>query len=143
MLRLVIDTNILISALIRKDTTPFYLYRAWREGRFELLTSQAQLDEIERVMGYARLQRYFSPEEAWEMLTGLVTYANRITHLPVLTASPDPDDNVILATAVAGAAHCVVSGDKSGMLALGQVENIPVITARHALDMLEAEDFRL
>ena len=67
MLRLVIDTNVLIAALIRKNTPPYLLYKAWREGVVELVTSRAQLDELGRVMGYAKLQRYFSPEEAQEM----------------------------------------------------------------------------
>ncbi len=39
MLRLVLDTNILISALLRENTPPYLLYQAWRESRFDLVTS--------------------------------------------------------------------------------------------------------
>ncbi len=137
MPRLVIDTNILISALIRKDTAPYHLYRAWREGAYELILSQEQLDEIRRVMEYPRLQRYFTSQEAREMLTGLITYAEFAVSLPVITCSPDPDDNMILASAIAGAADYIVSGDKSGLLVLDAIENIPIVTVRRALAILE------
>lgn len=140
MLRLVIDTNVLIAALIRKNTPPYEIYRAWRDDLCELITSQAQLDELKRVMGYSKLQRYFSPEEADEMLKGIATYSTRVIRLPVVTYSPDPDDNLILATAIAGMADYVVSGDKTDMLALNIVENIPIITARRAVEILENKD---
>ena len=52
--------------------------------------------------------------------------------LPDVTASPDPDDNLILATAIAGRADLIVSGDKNDMLALGRIEGIPIIAASAA-----------
>ena len=48
--RLVLDTNILVSSLIRKDTPPYWLYRAWWQQRFDLLTSAHQLAEIANVL---------------------------------------------------------------------------------------------
>ena len=137
MLRIVIDTNVLIAALIRKNTPPYQLYKYWKEGVFELVTSQAQLAEIERVMAYPKLQRYFSQEEAKEMLMGLSIYGTFYVDLPHITASPDPDDNLILATAIVGQANYIVSGDKGDMLALGEVEGIPIITVRNAVELLE------
>jgi len=47
--RLVIDTNILISALLAGTSLPAHLIAVWREGRFDLLTSGEQLDELMRV----------------------------------------------------------------------------------------------
>jgi len=136
VLSLVIDTNVLIAALIRKNTVPYFLYKAWRDGVCELITSQEQLNELERVMGYPKLRRYFSAQEAHEMLMGVATYATCVVDLPIVTFSPDLDDNIILATAIAGKASYVVSGDKDGMLALGKVKNIPIITARRAVEIL-------
>lgn len=51
--------------------------------------------------------------------------------------SPDPKDNLILATAIAAQADLIVSGDKRHVLALGDVDGIPVVTAREALKRLE------
>lgn len=137
VLRLVLDTNILISALLRKNTPPYLLYQAWRENQFELVTSPEQLEELQQVTTYTKLQRYFTPEEARIMLAGITTYAISVTSLPIISYSADPDDNIILATAIAGNADYLVSGDKSDLLKLGVIEDILIITARQALDILE------
>jgi uncharacterized protein len=50
--RLVIDTNILISALLGETSLPAQLLNHWRQGRFDLLTSADQLDESVRVTRY-------------------------------------------------------------------------------------------
>ena len=50
--------------------------------------------------------------------------------------SPDPTDNQILATAIAGGADLIVSGDKKHMLALREVDGISIVTARKALELL-------
>ena len=58
--------------------------------------------------------------------------------LPAVNFSPDPDDNLILAAAIAGRADLIVSGDKKHMLSLGQVEGIPIVTPAEALHRLYA-----
>lgn len=50
--------------------------------------------------------------------------------LPEVDYPPDPKDNPILATAIAGQAQYIVSGDKRDMLELTHVEGIPIVTAR-------------
>jgi len=52
---LVLDTNILIGALLTKGTPPDRLYRAWEAGRYELCTSGRQIIEIKRVLGLPAL----------------------------------------------------------------------------------------
>ena len=59
-----------------------------------------------------------------------------ITELPVVNVSLDPKDNPILASAIAGKAELIVSGDKKHMLDLGEVEGIPIVTARKALELM-------
>jgi uncharacterized protein len=135
--RLVLDTNILVSSLIRKDTPPYLLYRAWRHQRFDLLTSAHQLAEVEDVLARPRLQKYVSPEESQAIVRGLQTEAEQVAaDMSEVAHSPDPDDNRILAIALVGQADYVVSGDRADMLALGEVEGIPIITARQAVDIL-------
>lgn len=56
--------------------------------------------------------------------------------LPEVDLSPDPQDNPILATAIAGEAAMVVSGDKGHMNILGHANGIPIVTAREALATL-------
>ena len=56
-MRAVLDTGILIAALITADTPPDLIYRAWRKKSFELITSERQLDELRRVSRYPRLRK--------------------------------------------------------------------------------------
>jgi hypothetical protein len=56
--------------------------------------------------------------------------------LPSVELSPDPGDNPILATAIAGAADYLVVGDKRDLLALGKVEVVRIITARRLAELL-------
>ena len=106
--RLVLDTNILVSGLLSSKGPPGKLVRAWLELRFEFVTSEEQIDEPRRVLGYDRLQPYIHPEQARDFVENLEVLAIVATELPTLEVSPDPDDNVILATAVAGDTDAVV-----------------------------------
>lgn len=135
-MRIVLDTNILIGALITKGTPPDRLYQAWLEGEIELLTSTAQLAEVTAVLSRPRLQRYLDADEAAAIVENLDTRAVILDAPPDVNLSPDPRDNPILAAAIAGKADLIVSGDKKHMLALGEVEGIPIVTARDALDRL-------
>lgn len=137
-MRLVLDTSILVSSLLRKGTSPYLLYQAWREGGYELITSKQQMDELRRVLHYPKLQRYLNQTETQEVLAGLMTYALLAVDLPSVHYSPDPDDNWIIATAIVGEADYLVTGDKADLLALAMVENIQMVTAKCMLDVLES-----
>jgi len=134
--RIVLDTNILIAALITKGTPPDGLYLAWLKGAFELVTSTAQLAEVAEVLARPRLQRYIDADEAAAIVENIDTRALILDAPPDVNLSPDPKDNPILAAAIAGKADLIVSGDKKHVLALGMVEGIPIVTARDALDRL-------
>ena len=135
-MRIVLDTNILIGALITKGTPPDRLYQAWLRGEIELVTSTAQMAEVADVLARPRLQEYLDADEAAAIVENIDTRALILDAPPDVDLSPDPKDNPILATAIAGKADLIVSGDKKHMLALGEVEGIPIVTARDALHRL-------
>ncbi len=135
-MRVVLDTNILIGALITRGTPPDGLYRAWLRGEFTLVTSTAQMAEIADVLARPRLQRFLDADEAAALVENIDTRAVVLADPPDVHLSPDPADNPILAAAIAGKADLIVSGDKRHMLALGEAEGIPIVTAREALDRL-------
>ena len=130
------DTNILIGALITKGTLPDSLYQAWLRDEIELVTSTAQTCELADVLARERLQRFLDADEATAIVENIGTRAVILDELPSVSHSPDPMDNQILATAIAGDVDLIVSGDKKHMLALREVDDIPIVTARKALELL-------
>ena len=134
--RVVLDTNILIGALITKGTPPDRLYQAWLRGEIELVTSTTQIAEMADVLARPRLQRFLDADEAKAIVENIGTRALILDEPPAVNLSPDPKDNPILAAAIAGKADLIVSGDKKHMLALGTVEGVPVVTAREAMGRL-------
>ena len=135
-MRVVLDTGVLLAALITSGTPPDLIYRAWRKKTFELITSEWQLDEVRRVSRYPKLRKYLKPAEAGTLMNGLRRQATVMQELPTVELSPDPDDNPILATAIAGQADYLVTGDKRDLLSLGKVEMVQIIAARGFADIL-------
>jgi putative PIN family toxin of toxin-antitoxin system len=131
--RLVIDTNILISALLAGTSLPAHLIVLWREGRFDLLTSAEQLDELMRVTRYPKIRERLAPALAGRLINEIRDLAVLLTELPVVTASPDPHDNYLLAMAASGSADFLVTGDKRDLLALRLFEGTKIITVRDFL----------
>ena len=105
-------------------------------GDIELVTSTAQLTEIDNVLSRPRLQKYVDADEASVIVQDMGTRALVLDEIPVVNLSPDPKDNPILATAIAGKVDLIISGDKKHILLLKDVEGIPVVTAREALERL-------
>lgn len=139
-MRVVLDTGILVAALISTDTPPDLIYRAWRKKRFELITSEWQLAEFRRVSRYPKLRRYLRPYEAGNLVNGLRHQAIVLHDLPQVDLSPDPDDNAILASAIAGKAEYLVTGDKRDLLSLDAVGGMQIVTARDFASVLRISD---
>jgi putative PIN family toxin of toxin-antitoxin system len=80
-MRVVLDTNILFSALISPHGPPAAIYRAWRLARFQLVTSRRQLDEIRRASRYPKFQAILQPARVGVMVNNmqLVSKTTRIT----------------------------------------------------------------
>jgi len=134
--RILLDTNIVIAGFLSPKGPPGRLVRAWLQGRFELVTSREQLRELARVLNYEHLRSRINTAAAREFLENIDVLAVIATNLPRLEVSPDPADNVILASGVAGRADLIVSGDKAGVLILREVEGISIVTATDALEHL-------
>lgn len=139
-MRILLDTNILVGALITKGTPPDQLYRRWLRAEFDLVTSVAQLAEIVNVLTRPRLRRFTRAGEAEAIVGNIHARALVLHDLPSVNLARDPADNPILATAIAGKADLIVSGGKKHVLALEDVRGIPIVTARDALKRLGTID---
>ena len=132
-MRLVIDTNILVSALLAAPSLPAHLLVLWRAGRFELLTTSAQLDELMRVTRYPKIRERLTPAIAGRLVNDLRALAITLDKLPIVEVSADPDDNYLLALAAAGSANFLVTGDKRDLLGIGTYESTKITTVRDFL----------
>ena len=135
-MRVILDTNVLISALIVPHGAPNYLYRCRRTGRFALATSEEQLDEFRRVTRYPRLREYVRPAAAGTMLNEIRALAEISGSLPSVAVCVDPADNFLLAMADASKADYLVTGDRRHLLALERHGDTRIVTAREAATML-------
>ena len=135
-MRLIFDTNILVAALITRGTPPDKLYEAWRDGRFTLLTSELQIEEIRRVTRREGIRFRIHQAEAGRLVNDLRRLATRIENLPTLDVSPDPYDNFLLAMAQAGQADLLVTGDKRDLLSLSSHQGTRILKARDTLGLL-------
>lgn len=140
--RLVIDTNVFVSGLISPSGFPAKILQTVRENRAVHLVSDPIVEEYLRVLRYPRIRKFKNVTDTFlaEIATYLAYEAERIELISTITLSPDPDDDVFLATAVDGRANFIISGDRADMLTLGKVRNIPVVTAREAMQQLGSGD---
>lgn len=132
-MRLVVDTNILVSALLVEGSLPAHLVALWRAGRFDLVTAAEQLDELRRVSRYPKLRERLAPPLAGRLVNELRRVATVVPSLPRVAVCADPYDNYLLAMATAGAADFLVTGDKRDLLGLERHEGTRIVTVREFL----------
>jgi uncharacterized protein len=133
--RLVIDTNVFVSGLISASGAPARILRAIRQNRAIHVVSDPIVEECLRVLDYPRIRKFEKISD--EFIATIAAYLIYQTHRVELTSnvrmSRDPDDDVFLQTAVDGQASLLISGDKTGLLSLTVIEDIPIVTAREAI----------
>ena len=130
-MRVVLDTNILVSALLLQQGHPAEIYSAWQEGNFTLLTCAEQLDELRQTLRKPAIAERIKPYKAGRLVNELKGLAEDVGVLPRVQRSPDPTDDFLLAMSEAGKADYLVTGDKSGLLALARHQNTRIVSARH------------
>lgn len=130
-MRVVLDTNILVSALLIQTGYPAAIYGAWQEGRFRLLTCAEQLDELRATLQKPAIAARIKPYKAGRLVNELKQLAETIGNLPPVERSPDPDDDFLLALAEAGQADYLVTGDKAGLLTIRQHKRTRIVSAKN------------
>jgi len=126
--KVVLDTNVLLSGLMLPDSTPGRIVRAWRENRFDLVSSKEQLTEIARVLTYPKIRKRLKwrRETVERFLRQLYLRSELVDVSDVNQSVPsDPKDQPILASLIASNAEYLVTGD-SDLLMLS--DRYPIIT---------------
>lgn len=133
-MRAVLDPNVVISGAISPRGAPADVLRSLAGGEFELIASQALLDELERALAYPKLRPYISESDAADLVRWVADTASIAidpdADPPV--HSRDPNDDYLIGLASAHSA-ALVSGDKDLLALEGE---IPVFSPRAFLDLL-------
>ena len=135
-MRSILDTNILVSALIVPGGIPAYLYQCWRTGLFTLTTSEDQLEELRHVTRYPRVRKYIRPAAAGAMVNEIRALAELTGPLPTVTVCTDPADNFLLSMAEAAGADYLITGDRRHLLGLKRHGRTRIASAREAARLL-------
>ncbi|HEX2198370.1 MAG TPA: putative toxin-antitoxin system toxin component, PIN family [Burkholderiales bacterium] len=118
-MRVILDTNVLMSGLMHPESVPGKVVLAWREGRFDLVLPLAQLEEIGRVLAYPKIRKVlrWDDETIERFLRQLYLRADVVQPAAQPVEVRDPDDVHVLQALTAGTAELLVTGDED-LLAL-------------------------
>ena len=141
-MRVVLDTNQHISAIIRPNGHPAQIVKLWRIGLIEIAISPFILEEFEAVVHRPRIQEKYnlSGADIAGYLEALRMFAVIVPGAITLNAVPDdPDDNIIIACAIEAEVDMIISGDQH-LLSLGSYQGIPIVKA---VDFLSSYNIRM
>ncbi|MGB9406757.1 MAG: putative toxin-antitoxin system toxin component, PIN family [Terracidiphilus sp.] len=127
----VLDTNVLFSAILSSTGPPAQIHHAWRQKRFELATCVDQIEEIRKASRYPRFRKALQPYRFGILINNLSHAYVWTRPLPKLHIADDPGDSFLLNLSEAVRAHYLVTGDKrSHILEIGKVGETRIFTAR-------------
>lgn len=130
MFKVVVDTNVLVSALISPYSYPREVERRWRKKEFILVTSREIIHEVTQVLYMPRIQHkyHLSEHNIQTYVLALLRYAECVAGIITVSGvAHDPGDDKLLACATEGKADFIVTGDKA-LQALGYYRDIKIIS---------------
>ena len=136
-MRAVIDTNVIVSAVLIHRGNERRILDAWSYGAFDLVISPPVVEELGRVLSYPRIRnaRWMTEAEIVELLELIAAESVMVEGSLEANASRDPSDNMFLAAAVEGDADYIVSGDRD-LLTLKAYRAIPILRPAAFLTVL-------
>lgn len=124
-LRIVLDTNVLVSGLAYPSSVPGRIVAAWRQGALDVVLSRAILDELSRVLPRLNHRLHWQESDFADLIDLLALMADLVDPIAIDGPAPrDASDIPILGTLLAAQAHYLITGD-ADLLALG--ESYPIL----------------
>lgn len=137
--RAVLDTNVFVSGLISPKGPPARILMALRLAQFILVSSPPVNEEIIEVLSRPTIRdRYGLGDRIFDVSFILWEVADLVIDLPNVQVSSDPDDDKFLATAVAGRADYLVTGDVGDLLSLREYKGVKIVSPREFVSSLKA-----
>lgn len=140
-MRLLLDTNVVASGLLWSGA-PARLIETAQDNLTELCTSRVLLAELTRILRRDKFSKAVTASgmTVTDLVLGYAELATLVTPVEIPpTILSDPDDDHVLACAIAAHADYIVSGDRH-LLALNQFQNIPIITAASAVQIIRTNE---
>ncbi len=140
-MRAVVDTNILVRALIKPNGTVGPVLSLLRDGRYVLLYSEQLLEELVDLLARPRLRNKYplSDETVEASLQLILLRGEKVCPQREIRLCRDPKDDKFLEVAAAGQAAIIVSGDED-LLILNPFEDIPIVPPRDFLARLASSN---
>ena len=138
-MRVVLDTNVLLSALISPHGWPDKIYRAWRIGKFDLITSSIQLEEVRRASRYPKFKGILQPHLVGAMVNNMqrAVLLEYLSPLPLGLEIDDPYDIFLIQMAMQSEADYLVTGDsRAGLLQRGHIGRTQIVNPAEFWSML-------
>jgi hypothetical protein len=135
-MRVILDTNVLISALLSPLGAPAGLLDAWERKRFTLIASGALIAELREVASRPFFRARLRASAAELLAAGLRDFSFYCRDLPSGPIAPDPEDSYLLAMAEAAQAQFLVTGDKE-LLALKHHKSTRIVTPAAMIEILK------
>ena len=143
-MRVILDTNVLVSALQKEGTPPRQLYEHWRQGRYTLVSCELQVAELRVVLERPFFAERIRRSEVGGMIHGIRRLA-QMYDVPLMPTSNawidpeirrDPGDDFLLALAEVASADYLVTGDKGHLLDLQRYASARIVSARELVTLL-------
>ncbi len=133
----VLDSNVLLSALISPIGPPGQLYKAWRAKRFILITCRTQIEEIRKASRYPHFRSTLQPHLIGALMNNLTRAQICAEPLPNLHTASDSTVSFLLNLTEVSHANYLVTGDKrSGLLEIRKVGCASILTARQFCEQI-------
>jgi putative PIN family toxin of toxin-antitoxin system len=137
-MRLILDTNILLSALLPALGPPAQLLDAWERQKFTLVACEDLIAELRDVASRPFFRARLRASAAELLAAGIRDFSYFCRDLPAGPMAPDPKDSYLLALAEASDAGFLVTGDKE-LLSLKHHKSTGITTAAAMIEILNSE----
>ncbi len=136
-MRIVLDTNVVISAFLSPSGPPAQIVDAWQRREFMVIVSQAVIAEYQRALEYDHIRKRhrMTNEQLDELISGFHERGTLVALDETINIVRDPNDNHLIECAVAESATYNVSGD-SHLLEVGEHRGIYIVTPRAFLAVM-------
>ena len=135
-MRAVLDTNVLVSLLLRSGGVGAWLLSFWADGRYEVVISQAIFEELLEILDRPHIAPRITNDRRLALLSrlrGRAIWTPGVLNISETT--PDPDDDMLVSAALEGGASYIVTWDKA-LLNFGQYQDTRFVTPQEFIALL-------